>query len=231
MIGEIHKKIWHIKVPLTIRIFLWLLIRNSVLTKNYLKKRGWRKGNETCQFCDKKEAIQHLFFDWPMARFTWNVVSCAFDLKPMKNVQHTLGAWTQNCDKVTKQLLLVAVAAVLWSTWKARNKVCFEQILPQDPTDILYRARSWMNDQAVLQKPVEKQERLRWGIQPLKQVTSEMFKSQYGWRASIRRLPWQLKMEWRLFFLEVADGCFLFLFFVNCHSLDVFCGKMSFVIL
>lgn len=146
MIGEIHKKIWHIKVPLTIRIFLWLLIRNSVLTKNYLKKRGWRKGNETCQFCDKKEAIQHLFFDWPMTRFTWNVVSCAFDLKPMKNVQHTLGAWTQNCDKVTKQLLLVAVAAVLWSTWKARNKVCFEQILPQDPTDILYRARSWMND-------------------------------------------------------------------------------------
>lgn len=58
-----------------------------------------------------------------------------------------------------------------------------------------------------------------------------MFKSQYGWRASIRRLPWQLKMEWRLFFLEVADGCFLLLFFVNCHSLDVFCGKMSFVIL
>lgn len=54
MIGEIHKKIWHIKVPLTIRIFLWLLIRNSVLTKNYLKKRGWRKEMKLVSFVTKK---------------------------------------------------------------------------------------------------------------------------------------------------------------------------------
>lgn len=76
MMGVIHKKIWQIKVPLKIRIFLWLLLKDSVLTKDNLKKRGWKKGNETCQFCDKKESIQHLFFDCPMTRLGmwWHVL-------------------------------------------------------------------------------------------------------------------------------------------------------------
>uniref|UniRef100_A0A0D3GM91 DUF3778 domain-containing protein n=1 Tax=Oryza barthii TaxID=65489 RepID=A0A0D3GM91_9ORYZ len=30
--------------------------------------------------------------------------------------------------------------------------------------------------------------RLRWGVQLLKQITNEVFKSQFGWRSTWRRL-------------------------------------------
>jgi hypothetical protein len=38
----------------------------------------------------------------------------------------------------TKNLVLVGVAAVLWILWKARNRACFDRILPTDPTELIF---------------------------------------------------------------------------------------------
>jgi hypothetical protein len=72
--------------------------------------------------------------------------------------------------------------------WKARNKACFDQILPNNPTDIIYNACSFLSDWAVLQNSGERQGRLQWGAQLLKQVANEVFNSQFGWRIRQRRL-------------------------------------------
>ncbi len=48
-VRESYKKIWKIKVPLKVWIFLWLLTKGNVLTKDNLIKRGWKKGNDLCQ--------------------------------------------------------------------------------------------------------------------------------------------------------------------------------------
>lgn len=88
----------------------WLMLRDSIVTKDNLTKGGWRKGTEFCQFCDKKETIQHVFFECPLVRLTWNVVICAFNMKQIKDLRHILGPWIQTCDKITKQLLLVGIA-------------------------------------------------------------------------------------------------------------------------
>ena len=48
------KYIWKIKVPLKIKIFMWLLHRQVILTKDNLAKRNWN-GNQGCCFCDHKE--------------------------------------------------------------------------------------------------------------------------------------------------------------------------------
>lgn len=53
--------IWKLKTPLKIKIFLWLMIKKSILTKDNLIKRGWTK-NEECHFCSGKESIDHLMF-------------------------------------------------------------------------------------------------------------------------------------------------------------------------
>ena len=43
--------------------------------------------------CDNKETIQHLFFECPMTRFTWNVMACVFNIKPVNDLHFTLGSW------------------------------------------------------------------------------------------------------------------------------------------
>ena len=35
------KKLWFIKVPAKIKIFLWLVAKRSILTRDVLKSRGW----------------------------------------------------------------------------------------------------------------------------------------------------------------------------------------------
>ncbi|WVZ49767.1 hypothetical protein U9M48_001096 [Paspalum notatum var. saurae] len=56
-----------LKVPLKIKIFLWFLKRGVVLTKDNLAKRQW-KDNLKCSFCNANETLQHLFFDYHVAR-------------------------------------------------------------------------------------------------------------------------------------------------------------------
>jgi hypothetical protein len=48
--GPYHKKIWKSKIPAKIKIFLWLMMNNAILTKDNLLKRKW-SGDPSCYFC------------------------------------------------------------------------------------------------------------------------------------------------------------------------------------
>jgi hypothetical protein len=61
------------KLPLRIKVFCWLVIKNRILTKDNLKKKGWKKV-EMCEFCDDYETQEHMFFLCPLAKYIWNVV-------------------------------------------------------------------------------------------------------------------------------------------------------------
>jgi hypothetical protein len=39
----LHSDLWKIKIPLKIKVFLWLLYREVILTKDNLVKRNWHK--------------------------------------------------------------------------------------------------------------------------------------------------------------------------------------------
>lgn len=54
--GPSHKVIWKGKALPKIKIFIWLMINNAVLTKDNLIKRKW-SGNPTYQFCDHDESV------------------------------------------------------------------------------------------------------------------------------------------------------------------------------
>jgi hypothetical protein len=62
------KDFWVVKVPLRVKVFLWLVCKNSILTRDNLRKRGW-EGGELCCFCCEKESIDHLMFRCPVARY------------------------------------------------------------------------------------------------------------------------------------------------------------------
>lgn len=51
-------QIWKLPIPPKIRVFLWLLVKNRILTKNNLIKRGW-VGQLSCFFCPVPESVDH----------------------------------------------------------------------------------------------------------------------------------------------------------------------------
>ena len=59
---NINKKIWKLKAPLKIKIFLWYLRHGVILTKDNLANQNWQ-GNQQCCLYHENEMIQHLFFN------------------------------------------------------------------------------------------------------------------------------------------------------------------------
>jgi hypothetical protein len=49
------------EIPLKVKIFMWLTLKNSILTKDNLLTRGWT-GNELCHFYTQQETVDHLLF-------------------------------------------------------------------------------------------------------------------------------------------------------------------------
>ena len=77
--GLAHRKIWKGKIPAKIKIFMWLLENNAILTKDNLIKRKW-VGYPKCSFSDQNESINHLFFECCIVVNTWSVCSEILDI-------------------------------------------------------------------------------------------------------------------------------------------------------
>jgi hypothetical protein len=58
--GDSNKRIWKAKIPLKIKVFMWLINQNAILTKDNMLKRNWQ-GDQYCKFCSRDESINHLF--------------------------------------------------------------------------------------------------------------------------------------------------------------------------
>jgi hypothetical protein len=103
-------RLWNIKVPLKIKVFLWYLWKGVTLTKDNLAKRNWQ-GSLKCCFCSSIETIQHLFFDCHFAKFIWNTVYLAFGIQPPSSFSDLFGSWLNGTPrKLMSQILLGAAA-------------------------------------------------------------------------------------------------------------------------
>ncbi|WVZ64633.1 hypothetical protein U9M48_014127 [Paspalum notatum var. saurae] len=122
----LNKKLWKLKLPLKIKIFVWFLMKGVILTKDNLKKRNWN-GDDGCCFCNEKETIQHLFFDCHIARFVWRIFQVAFGLKPPSNVTCLVGTWFEQVDPNMSPLVCVDASAIVWSIWLCRNDCVFDR--------------------------------------------------------------------------------------------------------
>jgi hypothetical protein len=100
----------------------------SILTKDVLLQRGG-DCDPGCHFCGKKETINHLLFQCPLARYMWNVVSCAIgECCQFESVDDCLVCWLDGFNGKKKKLLAVGIASIMWSIWKARNLACFQKV-------------------------------------------------------------------------------------------------------
>jgi hypothetical protein len=68
--GKAHTRIWKAKIPYKIKIFLWLIENEAILTKDNMIKRKW-VGDPSCQFYEGLEDISHLLVRCFTTKCVW----------------------------------------------------------------------------------------------------------------------------------------------------------------
>lgn len=78
-----NKRLRKAKIPLKIKIFMWLIKMNAILTRDNFARKRW-KGDKSCSFCANPESIEHLFFGCVMSKYCWSLVSIVIgaDFRP-----------------------------------------------------------------------------------------------------------------------------------------------------
>ena len=149
---SLNKPVWKQKIPLKVKIFIWLLHRGVILTKDNLAKCNW-KGSKQCCFCTNVEIIAHLFFGCHLARLLWRIIFITFSLTKPNNIVQLFGSWLQGFRWEKKNIIFTGLwCALLWSIWLSRNDVVFHNNKKQTALQILFRATYLTRTWAILQK-------------------------------------------------------------------------------
>lgn len=115
--------VWRIKIPPRIQIFLWLLDKNKLLTRDNLHKRQ-NVPDRTCLFCSDPESACHLFFECVVAAELWRVVGELIGSASITNMTVLLDHWEHSPNAAG----VIVQAAALWALWKCRNDICFNRV-------------------------------------------------------------------------------------------------------
>ena len=180
---NLNKKLWKLKTPLKIKIFLWYLRRGVILTKDNLVRRNWQGSQQYC-FWNENETIQHLFFDCRFTRMLWAIVYAAWGLPKPRNMSNMFESWLNGIPKDFKPLVLVGAAALCWSVWLCRNAVVFDN-KQSSFLQVIYLTTHWLRTWAILQRP-SSQNILAVASHFLAQVAKDFFAQAHGWRSSRR---------------------------------------------
>lgn len=109
-----NKRLWKAKMPLKIKIFMWLVQQNAILTKDNLLKRKWQ-GEGKCAFCIENETVQHLFFECPMAKFVWSLVAMVVGAQYGPTTMEQFWLWVNRAMPGGNKFHMVGLAAIRWS--------------------------------------------------------------------------------------------------------------------
>ena len=83
---------WKINIPPRIQIFLWLLTKNKLLTRDNLAKRR-EVLDQSYLFCSERESICDLFFDCSVAKCCWSTISELLNSREVVNFEHVPTRW------------------------------------------------------------------------------------------------------------------------------------------
>jgi hypothetical protein len=167
--NEPNKRIWRAKIPLKIKLFMWLVFQNAILTKDNLLRRGW-SGDEKCMFCSCDESITHLFFECSMAKYVWSMVAMVVGADCRPTTFEQFWVWVKKIMPMAGKYHMVGLAGICWALWRTRNNVCIEDKKVRSPIDI---ASSFISFWAELQAEGDRAE-LEEGAELLRGIALSM---------------------------------------------------------
>lgn len=126
-----HSKIWKYRVPQTVNIFCYLLLRNRIQTKQNLRRRGMNC-ETTCMMCNNcpTESDAHLIFLCPCAISMWFYLGIRGDSIITANQMSVSAIWSKFQQKAASQgdnlkKYMARILCAVWALWKQRNEVLF----------------------------------------------------------------------------------------------------------
>ena len=132
-----------VKVPLCIKIFMWFVHKQVILTKDNLIKRRWVSSSRYC-FCVHDETIQHLFIDCPLAKLLWRSIHIAFNITPPSSIDALFGIWLNGVQPDTASNIQIGICALLWAIWNCMNDMIFNIIYILNFLQVIFRAMAWI---------------------------------------------------------------------------------------
>ncbi|CAN1826391.1 Putative ribonuclease H protein At1g65750 [Linum perenne] len=133
----IWKVLWSWKGPNRIRLFLWLAVKDKLLTNDGRVRRGLSQEAQCTRCNDGSETISHLLRNCSFAKETWTSLSC-FDLaEPSWQLPYV--AWMQH---YLSSDLSLQFGIVCWFLWKSRNERIFENKV-ESPSSVACKRQTW----------------------------------------------------------------------------------------
>ncbi|KAF3522414.1 hypothetical protein F2Q69_00048727 [Brassica cretica] len=130
---QLWRKLWKTKTSPKLRHFLWRVLSGAVAVKSQLRSRGIPL-DTTCSLCKQgPETVCHVLFHCTTAQDVWITSGIS---SPPAGWSHTsvfLNLHYLFAQSQSHNLGIVARLSfpwLLWQIWKARNKFCFEKVLP-----------------------------------------------------------------------------------------------------
>jgi hypothetical protein len=112
---EMGKKLWKLKIPLKLQIFLWLCRRDGLITGD-LRHRRMGTPTQFCYLCGlHNDSTDHIFSSCAITDYVWRRV-CNESLPTWGNL------WSCLVDGNKPYIHMVAV---LWAVWRARSECVF----------------------------------------------------------------------------------------------------------
>jgi hypothetical protein len=176
----LHIYLWKLKLPLKIKIFMWLLRGKVLFTKDNIVKRKW-KGRMKCCFCDSKETVQHLFISCRFVHIIWRMIYFTDNLPPPTSITNMFGNWLNGIPKNDKARLRVGVSALCWSIWTCCNNMIFNKQKHTNFLQVICLAAYWIHMWSYL-LPVDQRELMAIGYNRLLMVAQDFFFWATGWR-------------------------------------------------
>jgi len=112
---------WRLKLQL--KVFIWLLHKGVILTKDNLIRRRWQ--GSKLVFVQRMK--QYVIFLLSLCKFPLEYFLVTFGLQPPFNVAHMFSSWLNGVEKTIKHQILVGVCALCWALWLSWNDIVFDK--------------------------------------------------------------------------------------------------------
>ena len=110
---RVTQEIWHMRLPLKIKIFMWYLKKGVIVTKDNLIRRYWN-GDRYYSFCSCEESINHLFLHYWYVKFLWHAIHIVFGVSPPTTMNEMFSSWAKQGGPRPNLYLLTGISAFCW---------------------------------------------------------------------------------------------------------------------
>ncbi|KAL4283171.1 hypothetical protein GQ457_16G011860 [Hibiscus cannabinus] len=122
-------RIWKLSVQQRVRIFLWLVLHQRIMTNVERKRRHLATSDVCASYQSEAETIIHVLRDCPRARQVWEAVVPSSQLVPFFSL--SFSDWIMQCVRIIANIGLgddrwpARFATICWLIWKQRCNVIF----------------------------------------------------------------------------------------------------------